>query len=42
MIDDIELYSGTKVSLGMELAFRVLKERKVKNQVSSIFLLSDG
>jgi len=34
--------SGTNIKAGLELAFKVLKLRKQKNAVSSIFLLTDG
>ena len=33
---------GTNVALGMNLAFETLSQRKFKNPVTSIFLLSDG
>lgn len=33
---------GTDINSGMEIAFKVLKERKYRNPVSSVFLLSDG
>lgn len=33
---------GTEINSGMSLALKTLKERKIANHVSSIFLLSDG
>ncbi|EAR89933.1 von willebrand factor type A (vWA) domain was originally protein (macronuclear) [Tetrahymena thermophila SB210] len=42
IINEIHCHGGTNINSGMELAFRVLKERKYYNPVSSIFLLSDG
>ena len=33
---------GTNIALGVKKAFKVLNERKYRNSVSSIFLLSDG
>ena len=33
---------GTNIAAGVDKAFRVLNERKYRNPVSSIFLLSDG
>ncbi|EGR30036.1 von willebrand factor type a domain protein [Ichthyophthirius multifiliis] len=43
--EQIEKLTGkgsTNINNGMHLAFEVLKQRKYKNAVSSIFLLSDG
>jgi len=34
--------SSTNIMSGMEVAFKIAKERKYKNPVTSIFLLSDG
>ncbi|KAL4437706.1 hypothetical protein ABPG74_012381 [Tetrahymena malaccensis] len=42
IINKINATGGTDINSGMELAFRVLKERKYQNPVSSVFLLSDG
>ncbi|EAR89934.1 von willebrand factor type A (VWA) domain was originally protein (macronuclear) [Tetrahymena thermophila SB210] len=42
IINKIEANGGTDINSGMELAFRVLKDRKYHNPVSSVFLLSDG
>lgn len=33
---------GTDITKGMELAYKTIKERKMANDVTSIFLLSDG
>ncbi|KAL4512621.1 hypothetical protein ABPG72_020458 [Tetrahymena utriculariae] len=33
---------GTDITNGLKIAFQILQNRKQKNQVSSIFLLSDG
>ncbi len=33
---------GTNIANGMDMAFRVLRERKYSNPVSGIFLLTDG
>jgi len=33
---------GTDINMGMTHAFNILKQRRIKNTVSSIFLLSDG
>lgn len=42
IIGKIYATGGTDINSGMELAFRVLKERKHQNPISSVFLLSDG
>mmetsp|Transcript_67640 Transcript_67640/g.78535 ORF Transcript_67640/g.78535 Transcript_67640/m.78535 type:complete len:576 (+) Transcript_67640:1-1728(+) len=41
-INSLNAGGGTSITAGMTQAFRVLNERKYKNPVSSIFLLSDG
>lgn len=33
---------GTNIGKGMNLAFKVLQERKESNPVTSVFLLTDG
>jgi uncharacterized protein with von Willebrand factor type A (vWA) domain len=33
---------GTNIAAGMEMAFKTIKDRKYKNPITSIFLLSDG
>lgn len=33
---------GTNINSGMELALKTIRDRKFKNSVTSIFLLSDG
>jgi Mg-chelatase subunit ChlD len=41
-INHLDSRGGTSIADGMQLAFRVLKDRKYSNPVSSIFLLTDG
>lgn len=41
-IDTIEASGGTDIGNGMKMALSVLKHRKFKNPIASIFLLSDG
>lgn len=41
-ISSINAGGGTDINSGMDIAFRVLKDRKFRNPVSSVFLLSDG
>lgn len=41
-INGIAAGGGTSIGNGMSLAFKTLLEKKYKNQVNSIFLLSDG
>ncbi|KAL4452944.1 hypothetical protein ABPG74_002509 [Tetrahymena malaccensis] len=38
----ISIDTGTDITSGIEKAFQVLNQRKMKNSVASIFLLSDG
>jgi len=33
---------GTNINLGMEHAFKQIKDRDYKNPITSIFLLTDG
>ena len=33
---------GTRIISGMDLAFKTIRDRKIPNKVTSIFLLSDG
>lgn len=33
---------GTQIMSGLELALKTIRDRKVPNKVTSIFLLSDG
>jgi len=33
---------GTNIAFGMQKAFKVIQQRKYRNAVTSIFLLSDG
>ena len=39
-----ELYAGggTSIMSGMELALKTIRDRKIPNKVTSVFLLSDG
>jgi len=41
-ISHISADGGTDIEKGMEIALKILKQRKVVNNVSGIFLLSDG
>ena len=38
----MKVAGGTNILLGMRNAFKILRDRRMKNPVSSIFLLSDG
>ena len=42
LIDEIEANGGTNIDLGMRKAFNVIKNRRYRNPVAGIFLLSDG
>ncbi len=42
IIDGISATGSTNIDSGMNFAFKTIKERKISNQVTSIFLLSDG
>lgn len=42
MINQLHANGGTSITNGMDVAFKVLKERKYINSISSIFLLTDG
>lgn len=42
MINQLTDRGGTNIAIGMDLAFKVLHERKYSNPVTSIFLLTDG
>jgi len=41
-LKDVQGQGGTDINLGMVNAFKVLQQRRYKNSVTSIFLLSDG
>lgn len=41
-INSINAGGGTSIESGMRIACQVLNQRKFKNQVASIFLLTDG
>jgi uncharacterized protein YegL len=41
-ITQLSAGGGTSIGSGMDLAFQTLEGRRVKNAVTSIFLLSDG
>lgn len=41
-VNNIKERGCTNISKGVELAINVLKDRKYKNEVTSIFLLTDG
>jgi uncharacterized protein YegL len=42
VIDSLYASGGTSITAGMTEAVRIFNERKYKNSVSSVFLLSDG
>jgi len=42
LISEIEANGGTNIDLGMRKALNVIKNRKYRNPVTGIFLLSDG
>ena len=41
-VDSLYSGGGTDINSGMTNAFEVISQRRYKNSVSSIFLLSDG
>ncbi|CAD8072205.1 unnamed protein product [Paramecium primaurelia] len=41
-INNMKIRDSTKIALGFELGLRMIRDRKYKNQVTSMFLLSDG
>lgn len=42
LVHDIKVISGTNINVGMEHALSIIKYRKHINEVTGIFLLSDG
>lgn len=42
LINNLHARGGTDICLGLDLAVKTIKERKYQNNVTSIFLLSDG
>lgn len=42
IINRIQATNGTNISSGLDLALKILRERKFVNEATSIFLLSDG
>lgn len=42
MINQIHAGGGTNIDSGLELGLKIMRDRKQANEVSSIFLLSDG
>lgn len=42
IIDGIQAGGGTNINSGLQIALKMLRERKHTNKVTSIFLLSDG
>lgn len=42
IVDGIQAGGGTNINSGLQIALKILRERKHINKVSSIFLLSDG
>lgn len=41
-INGLHAGGGTRIISGMDLAFKTIRDRKVPNKVTSVFLLSDG
>jgi uncharacterized protein YegL len=41
-ISELSARGGTNIMSGMELAFKTIRDRKVANKATSVFLLSDG
>jgi Mg-chelatase subunit ChlD len=41
-VSRLEGNGGTSIASGLELALKTIRDRKVPNKVTSIFLLSDG
>ena len=42
LINSLRAGGGTNITSGMEYAFKTIRDRKVPNTVTSVFLLSDG
>lgn len=42
IIGGLKADGGTSITKGMDVAFKILKERRYRNSVSGIFLLTDG
>lgn len=42
IIQNIHAGGGTNINSGLQLALKIIRERKEINKVTSIFLLSDG
>jgi Mg-chelatase subunit ChlD len=41
-INNLHAGGGTSIMSGMELALKTIRDRKISNKVTSVFLLSDG
>lgn len=41
-INNLQAGGGTRIMSGMGLAFKTIRDRKIANKVTSVFLLSDG
>jgi hypothetical protein len=41
-INNLIASGGTSIMSGMELALKTIRDRKIPNKVTSVFLLSDG
>jgi uncharacterized protein with von Willebrand factor type A (vWA) domain len=42
IVHSIRATGGTNINSGLQLALKTIRERKFTNNVTSIFLLSDG
>ena len=41
-INELHAGGGTRIISGMDLAFKTIRDRKIANKATSVFLLSDG
>ena len=41
-INGLQAGGGTRIISGMDLAFKTIRDRKITNKATSVFLLSDG
>jgi Mg-chelatase subunit ChlD len=41
-INQMQAGGGTSIMSGMDLAFKTIRDRKIPNKATSVFLLSDG
>jgi hypothetical protein len=42
LFNSLHALGGTSITSGLELAVKVMQDRKIENQITSLFLLSDG